>query len=240
MSFPDPAQDTENRLLNSLTAEERERLSPHLRPVTLPVGEVVYHADELIRRVYFPADGIVSVVTTSRSGESIEIAMVGREGAAGLPVVLGDGVAHNRRAVVQVESTGIMMERDAAREEFKRCGRFQEVLLRYAQAYLTQISQSVFCQRYHVSDVRLARWLVECQQRTKSSEFHLTHDYISEVLGIRRAGVTTALKDLSGKGFIKHSRGLIKILDQEGLEAFACECVEIIRAEFDRLFSHTL
>lgn len=236
MSSSDSVQNIANRLLNNLTVEEKERLSPHLRPVTLPVGEVVFRADEPIRRVYFPDSGVVSVVTTSESGQSIEIGMVGYEGVAGIAVVLGDAVAHNRRAVVQVESTGMMVEADIVRREFKRCGQFQEVLLRYAQAYLTQVSQSVFCQSYHRIDKRLARWLLECQRRTKSGEFHLTHDYVSEVLGIRRAGVTNALNELAGKGIIDHSRGFIKILDREGLEAVACECVEIIRAEFDRLF----
>jgi len=235
MSPPDSALNTENRLLNSLTVEERERLSPHLRPVTLPVGEIIFHPDETTRRVYFPDGGIVSIVTTSESGQSIEIGMVGREGMAGL-VVLGDAVANNRRAVVQVESTGLMMGADAAREEFERCGRFQEVLLRYVQAYLTQVSQSVFCQRYHRIDERLARWLLECQWRTNSGEFNITHEYISEVLGIRRAGVTDALGGLNKGGIIDHSRGFIKILDQESLRADACECFGIIKAEFERLF----
>ncbi|HYG83050.1 MAG TPA: Crp/Fnr family transcriptional regulator, partial [Pyrinomonadaceae bacterium] len=140
-------------------------------------------------------------------------------------------------AVVQVESTGMMMESDLVRQEFQRCGQFQEVLLRYTQARLTQVSQSVFCQGYHRIDKRLARWLLECQWRTSSGEFNLTHDYISEVLGIRRAGVTNALGELKEKGVIDHSRGFIKIIDQEGLEASACECFEVIRAEFDRLFS---
>jgi len=236
MSSPDSVQNTENRLLNSLTAEERGRLSPHLRPVALPVGEIVFHPDEVIRRVYFPDGGVVSITTTSETGQSMEVGMVGYEGVAGLAAVLGDGVSHNRRAVVQVESTGVMMERDAVREEFGRGGRFQEVLLRYAQAYLTQVSQSVFCQNYHRSDVRLARWLLECQQRVRAGEFHLTHEYISELLGFRRAGVTNALKGLNEEGIIDHSRGFIRILNQEGLEASACECVGIIRAEFGRLF----
>jgi CRP-like cAMP-binding protein len=162
--------------------------------------------------------------------------MVGYEGAAGLSVILGDGLPHNRRAVVQVAGGGWMIEADALRRAFKRGGRFQEVLLRYAQAYLTLVSQSVFCQAFHHMDGRLARWLIECQYRTKSDELSLTHEYISHIIGVRRAGVTEVLARLRERGVIAHARGRVTIVDREGLAAAACECSAIIRSEFDRLF----
>ena len=192
--------------------------------------------DEPIERVCFPDAGIVSIVTVSAGGESVEIGMVGYEGVAGLPAVLGDGVAHNRRAVVQVAGRGRMVKADALRREFKRGGPFQDVLLRYAQAYFTLVAQSVFCQAFHNINERLARWLVECRFRTKSNELRLTQEYIAEIIGIRRAGVTEAVGRLTNSGVIGHTRGAITVVDQEVLEAAACECRDIIRAEFERLF----
>lgn len=230
------SRTTENRLLSLLTDEERERLSPSLEQFTLRQGDVIFHMDEPVERVCFPDSGIVSVVAVSEHGESVEIGMLGYEGVAGLQAVLGDGVPHNRRAVVQVSGGGRMIKADALRGEFKRGGRFQEVLLRYAQAYFTLVSQSVFCQAFHNIEERLARWLVECQFRTKSNELSLTQEYIAEIIGVRRAGVTEAVGHLTTRGLIAHSRGAITIVDQEGLEAAACGCRGIIRSEFDRLF----
>ncbi|HEX8072892.1 MAG TPA: Crp/Fnr family transcriptional regulator [Pyrinomonadaceae bacterium] len=226
---------TENRLLALLPDEERERLSPSLEQVELRQGDVIFHMDEPIERVCFPDSGIVSIVSTSARGESVEIGMVGYEGVAGLSVILGDGVPHNRRAVVQIEGGGRVIKADALRREFKRGGPFQDTLLRYAQAYLTVVSQSVFCQAFHNIDERLARWLVECQFRTKANELGLTHEYIAEIIGVRRAGVTEAVGRLTERGLITHTRGALTVVDRQGLEAAACECLSIIRLEFDRL-----
>jgi CRP-like cAMP-binding protein len=227
---------TENRLLSLLTYEERARLSPSLEQVTLNQGDLLFDIDEPIEQVYFPDSGIISVVSSSEGGESVEIGMVGYEGVAGLFIILGDGVSHNRRAVVQVAGGGRRIKAAALRREFRRGGQFQDVLLRYAQAYLTVVSQSVFCQAFHNMDERLARWLLECRFRTKSDELSLTHEYIAEIIGVRRAGVTEAVGRLTDSGVITHTRGTIIVVDREGLEASACECHGIIRAEFDRLF----
>jgi CRP-like cAMP-binding protein len=236
MTSTDAARPAGNRLLNSLTDEERDRLSPHIRPVTLSVGEDVFHADATISRVYFPDSGIISVVTTSQSGERVEVGMVGYEGAAGLAALLSGGVPRNRHALVQVESSGTAIEAGVVREEFRRCGRFHDHLLRYTLAFVTEVSQSVFCQSFHKSDARLARWLVECRLRTGSDEFRVTHEYIGDVLGIRRAGVTNAIGALAEKGIVEHSRGFIRILDKARLEESACECAEVINAELESLF----
>ncbi len=227
---------TENALLSLLTDEERARLSPSLEPVTLCQGDVIFRMGEPIERVCFPDSGIVSITSVSEHGESVEIGMVGYEGVAGLTSALGDGVPHNRRAVVQVAGGGRVLEAEALRREFKRGGPFQGVLLRYAQAYLTLVAQSVFCQAFHNIEERLARWLVECRFRTNSDELPLTHEYIAEIIGVRRAGVTEAVGRLRERGVIEHARGAITVVDREGLEAAACGCHGIIRSEFDRLF----
>ena len=227
---------TENRLLSLLTDEERARLSPSLEQVTLRQGDVIFHMGEPVRRACFPDGGVISVVCASAGGESVEIGMVGYEGVSGLSALLGDGVPHNRRAVVQVAGRGWMIEADALRREFKLGGHFQGVLLRYAQAYHTLVSQSVFCQAFHHIDERLARWLLECRSRTGSDELPLTQEYVAEIIGVRRAGVTEAVGRLKGKGVIEHARGALTVADRQGLEAAACECHGIIRAEFERLF----
>jgi CRP-like cAMP-binding protein len=231
----DPAV-TDNRLLSLIGEEERERLAPDLRRVTLERGRVIFHEDEPMREVVFPHDGVISVVSMSREGQSVEVGMVGFEGAAGLSVVLGDARTVNRRAVVQVAGGGFALGADAMRREFDRCGRFQQVLLTYAQAYLTVVTQSVVCQAFHGLDERLARWLVECRFRTKTDELRLTHEYIAEMLGVRRAGVSEAVGRLEQDGLIRHARGVVTVLDRERLEAAACDCCRVIRSEFERLY----
>ncbi len=227
---------TGNRLLDSLKDKDREKLFRHLQAVTLIKGETIYHQDEPIQSVYFPSSGLVSVITTAQSGESVEVGMVGYEGLTGIAAILGDGIAHNRCAVVQIESNGMMIKAETLRQEMKESKQLQEVLLRYAQAYLTFVSQSAFCQCFHHIEERLARWLLECQFRVKSDEFHMTHEYIAQLIGVRRAGLTEAMVSLKEKGVITHHRGTVKITDNEKLEALACECCRIIRTEFERLF----
>jgi CRP-like cAMP-binding protein len=227
---------TENKLLALLPDEERARLLPFLEFAVLKHGEVIYEPDEPIRQVCFPQSGIISIVAPSENGASVEVAMVGTEGVTGIAALWGDGLAQNSRAVVQVEATGMLIRADALRREFYRGGRLQELLLRYAQTYLTQITQSVLCQCFHHIEERLARWLLECQFRTNSNELHLTQEYIAQMIGVRRAGVSGAVSQLKERGLIEHSRGTVWIIDQDGLEASACECFEVIRAEFTRLF----
>jgi CRP-like cAMP-binding protein len=227
---------TGNKLLALLPDEERARLQPFLEFAALAHGEVIFEPDEPLRRVCFPLSGIVSIVAPSENGGSVEVAMVGAEGVTGIPTLLGDGLSQNNRAVVQVDATGLLIRADVLRREFYRGGQLQELLLRYAQTYLTQITQSVLCQCFHHLEERLARWLLECQFRTNSNELHLTQEYISQMIGVRRAGVSGAAARLKERGCIEHTRGTVWIIDQEGLEASACECFQVIRAEFTRLF----
>jgi CRP-like cAMP-binding protein len=226
----------ENKLLALLPDEERERLLPFLEFAVLAHGRVIFEPDEPIRQVCFPLSGIVSIVAPSENGGSVEVAMIGAEGATGLSALMGDGLSQNSRAVVQVDATGMLIRADVLRREFTRGGRLQELLLRYAQTYLAQLTQSVLCQCFHHIEERLARWLLECQFRTNSNELHLTQEYIAQMIGVRRAGVSGAVSQLKEKGLIEHTRGTVWIIDQEGLEASACECFQVIRSEFARLF----
>lgn len=227
---------SENKLLALLPDEESARLLPFLEFAVLTHGEVIFEPDEPIRRLCFPLSGIISIVAPSENGTSVEVAMVGAEGVTGMAALWGDGLSQNSRAVVQVDATAMLIRADVLRGEFYRGGRLQELLLRYAQTYLTQVTQSVLCQCFHHIEERLARWLLECQFRTNSNELRLTQEYIAQMIGVRRAGVSSAVSQLKERGLIEHARGTVWIIDQAGLEASACECFQVIRAEFTRLF----
>ncbi|HEX8422789.1 MAG TPA: Crp/Fnr family transcriptional regulator, partial [Pyrinomonadaceae bacterium] len=219
----------ENKLLALLPDEERARLLPSLEFAVLKHGEVIFEPDEPVRQVCFPLSGIVSIVAPSENGVSVEVAMVGAEGVTGIAALWGDGVSQNSRAVVQVDATAMLIRADVLRREFYRGGRLQELMLRYAQTYLTQVTQSVLCQCFHHIEERLARWLLECQFRTNSNELHLTQEYIAQMIGVRRAGVSGAVAQLKERSLIEHARGTVWITDQAGLEASACECFQVIR-----------
>ncbi|HEY0100369.1 MAG TPA: Crp/Fnr family transcriptional regulator [Pyrinomonadaceae bacterium] len=227
---------TENKLLALLPDEERTRLLPFLEFAVLAHGKVIFEPDEPIQQVCFPLSGIISIVAPSESGASVEVVMVGAEGVTGIPALWGDGLSPNSRAVVQVDGTGMLIRADALRREFYRGGTLQELLLRYTQTYLTQITQSVLCQCFHHIEARLARWLLECRLRTNSNELRLTQEYIAQMIGVRRAGVSGAVAQLKERGLIEHTRGTVWIINQAGLEAASCECFQVIRAEVARLF----
>ena len=232
-SFP----DTKNLILNALTRDEYERLTAHLEPVNLSLGEVLYHPDQPITHVYFPNHGTISVVSIFEDGGSVEVGMVGNEGMFGLCVFLGS-VSTPLEAIVQLAGDGLRMRADVLKSEFKKGGQLQDLLLRYTQAFIVQIAQTAACNRAHPVDGRLVRWLLMCQDRSHSKDLKLTHEFIATMLGTRRAGITEAAGQLQAKGLITYNRGHITILDREGLEAVSCECYPIVKKEFARLFGN--
>ena len=225
---------TSNRILNALTRTEYERLTPHLEAVKLRAGEVLCQPDQPITHVYFPSRGTVSLVSTFEDGGSVEVGMVGNEGMFGVCIFLGS-ISTPLLAQVQMAGEGLRMRADVLRREFSKGGQLQDMLLRYTQAFITQISLTAACNRAHNIDERLAKWLLMCQDRAQSKELELTHEFISEMLGARRAGVTTAAGLLQEAGVISYKRGQIRILDREGLEAESCECYPKMKREFARL-----
>lgn len=225
---------TRNRILNALTGSEYEGLRPRLEPINLCVGEVLYRPDEPITHVYFPNRGTVSIVSVFEDGGSVEVGMVGNEGMFGVCVFLGS-VSTPLEAVVQLPGEGLRMRADVLKQEFHKGGQFQDLLLRYTQAFITQIAQNAACNRAHHIDGRLARWLLMCQDRTLSKDLELTQEFIAQMLGTRRAGVSEAAGQLQGAGLISYKRGRITILDRSGLEATSCECYPTVKKEFKRL-----
>ena len=232
---------TTNRILNALTRSEFESLSAHLDPINLSSGEVLYRPEQPITHVYFPNRGTVSLVSTFEDGTSVEVGMVGNEGMFGVCVFLGS-VASPLLAQVQLPGDGLRMRAGVLRREFQKGGQLQDLLLRYTQAFITQIAQTAACNRAHPADGRLAKWLLMCGDRANSGELRLTHEFMSQMLGMRRAGVTEAACLLKNAGLINYTRGNVTIVDRAGLEALSCECYPLVKKEFTRLVgadSHT-
>lgn len=225
---------TANRILNALTRSEFESLTPYLDPINLSSGEVLYRPEQPVTHVYFPNRGTVSLVSTFEDGETVEVGMVGNEGMFGVCVFLGS-VTTPLLAQVQLPGEGLRMRADVLKREFQKCGQLQDMLLRYTQAFITQIAQTAACNRAHPLDGRLAKWLLMCADRANSQDLALTHEFIAAMLGTRRAGVTEAAIQLKGAGLISYKRGHVTISDREGLEALSCECYVLVKKDFTRL-----
>jgi len=223
-----------NRLLAALPDAEYQRLVPHLERVPLPVKQVLHKRGESIEYVYFPHRAIVSLISTPEEGSKVEVGLVGNEGLVGIPAVLGDNIA-TTTAIVQREDSGMRMEASLLKTEFQRGGVLQSLLLRYTQALYALTSQNVACHRLHHLEERLARWLLLVYDRVGSNQLQLTQEFISEMLGVRRAGVTEAANRLQQAGLIRYSRGKITILNRQKLEAASCSCYGIINSEYTRL-----
>ncbi|HEY0174708.1 MAG TPA: Crp/Fnr family transcriptional regulator [Pyrinomonadaceae bacterium] len=228
---PPPAS---NRILSALPTEEYERLSPHLERLTLPPRQVLYHPEQPITHVFFPESGTVSVVSVFEDGSTVEVGMVGNEGMFGVNVFMGS-VSTPLEAVVQLPGEGYRMRAEVLREEFKRGGALQDMLLRYTQGFITQVAQNAACNRAHHIEGQIAKWLLMCADRSPSQEMELTQEFIAAMLGVRRPGVTEAAGLLRDKGLINYVRGQITITDREGLEGITCECYQLVRKEFARL-----
>ncbi len=223
-----------NRLLAALPAEVYQRLLPHLEVVDLPLERVLHGYNEPAEYIYFPQQGIVSLVSIMANGDTVEVGLVGKEGMVGMQALLS-GSALPNQAFAQVPGQAIRIRTEHLQVEFDRGGALQKLLLRYVQALYTQVSQTAACNRLHTIEARLARWLLLVRYSLEADEILLTQEYISQMLGTRRAGVTEAASELQKAGLIHYSRGRITILDPADLEAVACECYQVVRDEFDRL-----
>jgi CRP-like cAMP-binding protein len=221
-----------NNLLCALSTDERSRL--RLRDAAFALGEVLYECDERIEYAYFPTSCVVSCLYTTRDGSTAEMALTGNDGIIGVALFLGGGTIPHR-AVAQIGGHALKIPAKALQEEFARGGPFQQILLRYTQALITQISQTAVCNRLHSLEQRLCRWLLLCHDRVNGSEILMTQEFIANMVGGRRESVTVAAGHLQDVGLIQYSRGRIKILDREGLEKMVCECYKIVNDEFNRL-----
>lgn len=227
------ATHEQNLLLGALPATTLERLRSHLITVAIPVtGELHAPGDELVR-VHFPLSGVVSITTTV-SGTVGEIATVGCEGMVGLPVVFGTNFAL-LRASMQVGGAVAYMPAAIFAEVLHDDAALRSLMFRYAETVLRQVGQSVVCNQRHTLRQRCARWLLTTRDRVPCDEFHLTHESLAVMLGVRRAGVTVAAGALQRAGLIRYRRGLITILDRHGLEKVSCECYQVVRNAYIQL-----
>ena len=227
-----------NRLLLMLSDNDYERLRPHLSPIVFDYRKSLYEASRPIEHVYFPVDGVASLVITTMDGASAEVGTIGNEGMVGLPVCLGDTEAPSS-VYVQVPGTALSMNTGIFRSELQRSPTLKLIMLRYAHAFFNQVAQSVACGHLHKVEQRCCRWLLMTRDRMPSGDFLLTHEFLGMMLGVRRTTVTDVMGSLQKAGLIRYRRGHVNILEQEALRQRACECYEISRLEFDRLLGDT-
>jgi CRP-like cAMP-binding protein len=231
-------QSRKNRLLAALPREEYEQLETNLEIVSLSLGEILFEPPDPIRNVYFPTSSIISFLAELPNGDSVEVGLAGNEGLAGVDVILGMAQA-SKVATVQGAGDALKIAARALKEAFNRGGKLQQYLLQYTHALMSQISASVLCNVRHNIDGRLARWLLMYCDGFGVDEFYLTHEFMANMLGVRRASVSVIAKQLQDEGLITYNRGQFRILSREGLAAKTCECYPVVKEEFDSLYTQT-
>jgi CRP-like cAMP-binding protein len=218
-----------NHLLAALPSEEYRHLFPHFESVPLPFMDILYQGGEPIRHVYFPDDGLISLLVVMDDGTVREIGVIGNEGMLGTAVVLGMKAA-TTRALIQLPGSAMRMKAGALREELGRGGALPGVLRRYAHALFTQVSQSAACVSSHAVNKRLSRWLLMTHDHAPGDEFEMKHEFLAMMLGVTRSVVTRAAGRLQNEEMIRYTRGRVTVLDRGGLEATACECYGVMKA----------
>jgi CRP-like cAMP-binding protein len=223
-----------NSLLSALDAAEYTQLLDGAENVKMALRTVLYEANAPITHVVFLGRGVASIIAPVGEGHSVEVGTVGNEGLVGLPLLFGVD-REPAKAIIQVANGGVRVTAAAFRTAVVESAALRTLFLRYAQCYMSQVSQSSACNRAHSIEERCARWLLMTHDRVAADEFPLTHEFLSLMLGVRRAGVTVAAGMLQKAGLIEYKHGHIKIVDREGLEGAACACYAIIRESYDRL-----
>jgi CRP-like cAMP-binding protein len=229
-SQPPPVR---NQLLAALPGKEYKRLIPHLETVRLPFMEVLYESGEPIKHVYFPNEGLISLLVVMGDETLREIGLIGSEGMLGIAVALGIN-ATPIRALIQMPGSAMRMKAEALRDELRRGGALQTVLQAYAHALFTQVAQSAACVSSHAVNKRLSRWLLMTHDRAPEDKFEMKHEFMAMMLGVTRSVVTRAAGRLQTERMIRYTRGQVTILDRRRLEATACECYAVAKAEYAR------
>jgi CRP-like cAMP-binding protein len=221
-----------NKLLAALPRKDCQRLIGQLEHIALTSGKVLYEPGDKIKYVYFPSDSLVSLLTLVDRHQALEVGLVGREGMVGIPLTLDIGVSPVR-ALVQGSGTAMRMKAAPFLKELGQNPALRQALHRYTYALMAQITQTAACNRFHVVEARLARWLLMTQDRVQLNPFHLTQEFLAHMLGVRRVGVTKAARTLQQKRLIRYSRGTISILDRNGLETASCSCYKALNDVHD-------
>ena len=219
-----------NRILSALSKKGFQRLLPDLKKIDLIYGEQIYETGEKISNIYFPESGIISLLSSVEEQTTLEVGVVGNEGMIGLPIFLGVEKSNNR-AIVQGKGEAWKMSAKSFLKECKINRELLEPLHLYTSSLITQISQSAVCNRFHLIEPRLARWLMMTSDRMESDEFQITQEFLSNMLGVRREAVNKAASTFQKQNLIIYSRGDLKILNRAELEKTACQCYQIIKAD---------
>lgn len=223
-----------NRILRGLPDPELKRIRPSLEPVHLPRPTELEGANEVVRFVYFPTSGVASIVAIDESGESVDTAMIGREGMTGLAVFLGTGQSPVR-TIVQVPMTGLRMESDALREELAHGGTLMKLLQWHTQVVLITMAQLILCNRMHRLDQRAARWLLQVDDRVDEAPFGVTQEFLAQMIGVQRPALSVAMRQFKDARLVRYARGQISIADRDGLLRRSCGCTGVIASEALRL-----
>lgn len=231
---------TKNLLLTALPHEVYKRIENKMEQVELSNGKILNQPGETIEEVYFPLTCLISVTVTMMDGSTVEAGVVGSREMVGINAFMGGQETTQTQYIVQVPGNAIKMKAHLLLHEFDNNKPLRDVMLKYTQAYIAQISQNVACNRTHTIEKRMARWLLESSDRLYSDELMLSHEFISHMLGVRRSGVTETAHQLQKKGLIQCSRKKIKIINRQGVEETSCECYGVIKQEYDRLLNFKL
>jgi CRP-like cAMP-binding protein len=223
-----------NHLLAALTDEELARIAPELEPVSLPRPTELEGANEEIEFVYFPTHGLASIVALDEGGETVDTAMIGREGMTGLAVFLGSPQSP-MRTIVQVPMTGMRLRTQVLRQELQGGGRLVALLQRHTQVVMVTMAQLILCNRQHRLDQRAARWLLQVDERVEGAPFHVTQEFLAQMIGVQRPALSGAMRQFKAEGLVAYSRGQVSIADREGLMARSCACIRTIAEEARRL-----
>ena len=231
-----PIQHSTNKLLASLDSEDLETLSRGLTPIALEKGALLYEPGDEIDLIYFPHNAVVSLMTLMHSGEAIESATIGREGAVGLPAGIYPRQSQSR-VIVQVAGAASRLPAAQLQQACQQSERLRFMIDRHAEALYGHAIQSVACNALHSVEARFCRWLLCCHDRIDSDRVSLTQEFLADMLGVQRTTVTVVARTLQAAGLIRYSRGVVDILDRKGLEAITCECYGTVRRNYERLLA---
>ena len=232
-----PHTPKQNHILAALPDADYARLLPDLELIPMPLGWALYESGGHMSYLYFPTTSLVSLLYVMEDGASAEIAISGNEGLVGIALLMG-GETTPSRAVVQSAGNGYRLGANAAKREFATGGHLQQLALRYIQALITQMAQTAVCNRHHSVEQQLCRWLLLSIDRLSGIELKMTQELISNMLGVRREGVTEAAGKLQAEGLIQYTRGHINVVNRAGLERRVCECYAVVKREYDRLLPY--